>query len=75
MPPWSESVDDIPAGNYKGYCIELIQKISEEMNFDYEIVVPKDGRFGDNINGEWNGLIGDLVRWVICKKIVFFLTR
>ncbi|KAM3955104.1 LOW QUALITY PROTEIN: ionotropic receptor 8a [Aphomia sociella] len=48
---------------YEGYCIDLIDKLSEVMNFEYEIVTPKSGTFGIKLpNGTWDGIIGDLVR-------------
>ncbi|GBP68824.1 hypothetical protein EVAR_41562_1 [Eumeta japonica] len=31
---------------YEGYCIDLIEKISEVLEFDYEIITPKSGTFG-----------------------------
>ena len=35
------------------------------MNFDYDIVIPKNGEFGSKLqNGEWNGLVGDLAKGV-----------
>lgn len=47
---------------WEGYCIDFIQKLSEEMNFDYELIQPKNGTFGvKKSNGKWDGLIGDLV--------------
>lgn len=48
---------------WEGYCIDLIQKLSEKMNFDYEIVAPTNGTFGDRNpkTGKWDGLVGDLV--------------
>ncbi|XP_050676375.1 ionotropic receptor 25a [Leptidea sinapis] len=46
---------------YEGYCIDLIEKMAEEMGFDYEIVTPKIGGFGSRQpNGTWNGIVGDL---------------
>lgn len=49
---------------WKGYCIDLIEKLAKEMNFKYELVV-KD-KFGehDPTTGKWDGLIGDLVEGV-----------
>ncbi|XP_037966542.2 ionotropic receptor 25a [Plutella xylostella] len=48
---------------YEGYCIDLIQKISEVMEFDYEIVTPQTGTFGRKLpNGSWDGVVGDLMR-------------
>ncbi|KAF0758016.1 ionotropic receptor 25a [Aphis craccivora] len=54
--PWTFMEDE-----WKGYCIDLIEKLSIEMNFKYELVI-KD-QFGelDPVTNQWNGLIGGLV--------------
>lgn len=39
------------------------------MDFDYEIVAPKNGTFGKKRNGKWDGVIGDLARGVFIKNI------
>ncbi|XP_014484092.1 PREDICTED: glutamate receptor ionotropic, kainate 2 isoform X2 [Dinoponera quadriceps] len=70
--PWSVIKKD-PTGQemhneegkeiWEGYCIDFIQKLSEVMQFDYDLVIPEDLEFGRKLpNGEWNGLIGDLAR-------------
>ncbi|KAJ0170035.1 hypothetical protein K1T71_014641 [Dendrolimus kikuchii] len=47
---------------YEGYCIDLIDKIAEALEFDYEIITPKSGGFGQKLpNGSWNGVVGDLM--------------
>ncbi|CAB0034839.1 unnamed protein product [Trichogramma brassicae] len=53
-----------PDGSYvwDGYCIELIQTLANMMDFDYDLVVPDDGEFGQKVNGVWNGLVGDLAK-------------
>lgn len=64
---------------WEGYCIDFIQKLSEEMQFDYDLVVPDDLEFGRKLpNGEWNGLIGDLAKgvgFIFLKYISKFLKR
>ncbi|KAM0731734.1 Ionotropic receptor 25a [Formica fusca] len=48
---------------WEGYCIDFVQKLSEEMQFDYDLVIPEDGEFGKKLpNGEWSGVIGDLAK-------------
>ncbi|XP_046146027.1 ionotropic receptor 25a isoform X1 [Osmia bicornis bicornis] len=48
---------------WEGYCIDFVKKLSEEMQFDYDLVVPQDRQFGKKLpNGQWNGLIGDLAK-------------
>ncbi|KAJ8675501.1 hypothetical protein QAD02_011287 [Eretmocerus hayati] len=69
--PWTMKVKD-DNGNYKktpdgtyeltGYCIDLIHRLSEMMDFEYDLVVPEDGSFGEKVNGVWNGLVGDLAK-------------
>ncbi|XP_011500900.1 PREDICTED: glutamate receptor ionotropic, kainate 1 [Ceratosolen solmsi marchali] len=47
---------------WEGYCIELIEKLANMMEFDYDLVIPEDGEFGVRVNGIWNGLVGDLAK-------------
>ena len=48
---------------YEGYCVDLAEKISQIVNFTYEFRQVKDNRFGaKDANGNWNGIIGELVR-------------
>jgi hypothetical protein len=50
---------------WEGYCIDLLKRLSELMNFDYEIVPPANGEFGKRYsNGTWDGMVGDLAMGV-----------
>ncbi|KAJ6638711.1 Glutamate receptor 2, partial [Pseudolycoriella hygida] len=47
---------------WEGYCIDLIARLAEDLDFDYELVVPKKGTFGKRIAfNKWDGLVGDLM--------------
>ncbi|KAH8418908.1 hypothetical protein KR222_003807, partial [Zaprionus bogoriensis] len=47
---------------WEGYCIDFIARLAEKLNFAYEIVAPEHGHMGErNEQGEWDGVIGDLV--------------
>ncbi|XP_050430307.1 ionotropic receptor 25a [Adelges cooleyi] len=48
-------------GTWKGYCIDLIEKLAKDMNFKYELVVKEVFGELDPVNNTWNGLIGGLV--------------
>ncbi len=55
-------------GNYRfsGYCVELVEEMSERMKFEYEIVLSSDWQksgyeYGRKYeDGSWSGMIGDL---------------
>ncbi|XP_014254521.1 ionotropic receptor 25a isoform X2 [Cimex lectularius] len=52
-----------PDGNqvWEGYCIDLIERLAKDMNFDFELVTSYD--FGEKkMDGSWTGLIGELQR-------------
>eukprot|EP00095_Tigriopus_kingsejongensis_P001374 snap_masked-scaffold1253_size52701-processed-gene-0.2 protein:Tk01374 transcript:snap_masked-scaffold1253_size52701-processed-gene-0.2-mRNA-1 annotation:"ionotropic receptor 8a" len=52
---------------YEGYCMDLLDKISSKLAFEYEVVISEDTRPGfaygkKDEKGEWTGMIGDLAR-------------
>ena len=49
---------------FEGFYIDVLNRLSEELKFTYEIRRVADGKFGAISDGVWNGLIGDLVRKV-----------
>ena len=47
---------------YFGFCIELLNRISNACNFSYEIKLVHDGFYGViNENGKWNGIVGEIM--------------
>ncbi|CAH0390022.1 unnamed protein product [Bemisia tabaci] len=48
---------------YQGFCIDLLQKISDMVRFDYTIELVPDGKYGvfDYETGEWNGIVRQLM--------------
>lgn len=52
---------------WEGYCIDFAQRLAEKLDFDYVLVSPRRGSFGDRISGlnhSWDGLVGDLIAGV-----------
>ena len=52
---------------WEGYCIDFAERIAEKLDFDYVLVPPTRGLFGDRVpglNNTWDGLVGDLVTGV-----------
>ncbi|KAL3861017.1 hypothetical protein ACJMK2_007110 [Sinanodonta woodiana] len=48
---------------YGGMCIDLLEQLSNTLNFTYELIEPSDGVFGSRSpDGRWNGLVGQLER-------------
>ena len=50
---------------YEGFCIDLLNKLAEELRFTYEIYDSPDGNFGAEINGKWNGMIREVMDKVL----------
>ncbi|XP_077777308.1 glutamate receptor ionotropic, NMDA 3A [Podarcis muralis] len=44
-----------------GYTIDLLEKLAEDMNFDFDLYIVGDGKYGALKNGQWTGLVGDLL--------------
>ena len=52
-------------GELQGFCIDLLNKLQEMMNFTYDIYVVEDGKFGsEQADGTWNGVVGDIIQEV-----------
>ncbi|KAK7071641.1 hypothetical protein SK128_027199 [Halocaridina rubra] len=48
---------------YEGFCVDLIQEISEILGFNYTIKLTEDDKHGkyDKKKKRWNGMIGELL--------------
>uniref|UniRef100_A0A8C4TQ23 Glutamate receptor n=1 Tax=Erpetoichthys calabaricus TaxID=27687 RepID=A0A8C4TQ23_ERPCA len=44
-----------------GYCIDLLEKLAEDLRFDFDLYIVGDGKYGAWKNGRWTGLVGDLL--------------
>jgi len=50
---------------FVGFIPDLLDRLSRLIGFNYEIREVRDGRYGiRQINGTWNGMIGELTRGV-----------
>lgn len=59
--PFIMKDENTPKG-FKGYCIDLIDEIAKNVDFDYDIKEVEDGKFGNmNEKGEWNGIVRKLI--------------
>lgn len=63
---------------YKGYCVDLLEKISKICGFNYTIKPVADGVHGNLVNGKWNGIIKEIIDKVSFKamqiiKIINFI--
>ncbi|XP_043916942.1 glutamate receptor ionotropic, NMDA 3A [Protopterus annectens] len=44
-----------------GYCIDLLEKLGEDLGFHFDLYIVGDGKYGAWKNGRWTGLVGDLL--------------
>lgn len=63
---------------FEGYCIDLLQKLSEILGFKYEIRLVEDGKYGvkEDTTQQWNGMVRELMDHVslILSTLHFLLT-
>ncbi|MBN3304780.1 NMD3A protein, partial [Amia calva] len=44
-----------------GYCIDLLEKLAEDLRFEFDLYIVGDGKYGACKNNRWTGLVGDLL--------------
>uniref|UniRef100_A0A8C5P3R7 Glutamate receptor n=1 Tax=Jaculus jaculus TaxID=51337 RepID=A0A8C5P3R7_JACJA len=44
-----------------GYCIDLLERLAEDLAFNFELYIVGDGKYGALRDGRWTGLVGDLL--------------
>ena len=57
---------------FRGFCIEMLQKISVICNFTYTVKIVDDGFHGAFVDGRWNGMIAELIEKVLNFVCDFF---
>ncbi|XP_071946454.1 glutamate receptor ionotropic, delta-2-like isoform X3 [Antedon mediterranea] len=59
--PFVVKEDTVDGPRHTGFCIELIKKIAEDLDFKYQIYDVPDKQYGvKEGDGTWNGLIGEV---------------
>ncbi|KAL3278038.1 hypothetical protein HHI36_013379 [Cryptolaemus montrouzieri] len=47
---------------FNGYCIDMMDKIAEELGFEYEVFLASDNMVGHmDDRGKWNGMVKDIM--------------
>ena len=49
------------SGTYSGYYVHLMEMMAEKLNFTLRIIEPDDGQYGAFENGQWTGMIKQLI--------------
>ena len=70
---WKRDADQREGNDrFEGYLIDLITEISKKLNFEFELYVSPDGNYGSkNIEGDWNGMIRELIVGVSHSHCIF----
>ncbi|XP_055959046.1 glutamate receptor isoform X1 [Patella vulgata] len=54
---------EIGSDRFTGYCVELGERVSRIVNYDYHIRYVMDDEYGKKMDdGSWTGIIGELIR-------------
>ena len=60
---------------FEGFTIDLLQRVSKDLQFKYHIIVSPGNLYGQQgKNGEWNGMVGSIMARVIYIFTTFYFT-
>ena len=49
----------------EGYCMDLLSELAKKLGFRFKVHLVKDASYGrQDESGNWNGMIGEVVRGV-----------
>ena len=61
----TEELNNATSEHFKcctGMCVDLLEKLSKDLSFDYKMIRSRDGKWGGQLkNGTWDGLVADLL--------------
>ena len=65
---------------YRGYCVDLVARLSRDLHFTYELMESDDGKWGGyyNTTDSWDGLVKmliDKVKGSLCQSEVIELSK
>lgn len=53
----------------EGFCMDLLSEIAKKLGLKYRVQMVRDGSYGrQDESGNWNGMIGEVVRGVSILK-------
>ncbi|KAM4547911.1 glutamate receptor ionotropic, NMDA 3B [Odontesthes bonariensis] len=55
-----------------GYCIDLLEKLAEDLGFEFDLYIVGDGKYGARKGGRWTGLVGDLLNGLADMAVTSF---
>ncbi|KAG7232461.1 hypothetical protein INR49_008839 [Caranx melampygus] len=55
-----------------GYCIDLLEKLAEDLGFKFDLYIVGDGKYGAWKGGRWTGLVGDLLNGLADMAVTSF---
>lgn len=59
---WKGNAEQLEGNvRFEGYCIDLLDEIAAMLGFKYELYPVPNNAYGQLVNGEWNGMIRELL--------------